>query len=212
MIAKLKSVEKGKRLQYFKDYYLLRCIVAVLVIAFAFSLGKDVYHNKHIVLNIAFINMEISPDGISYLKDDFKKDNNIKKKNNIAVSYGGQIKYIEDANNAYTLSSKLMVGNPDILFIDETGYATLSLSKPLLNMEDAFKDDPEMSSILDKYGIRNKDINGKVTYYDAIDISDTKFVKNYISTNEDSKIYFTVGAGTAHLDYVKMVIRYLEES
>ena len=33
MIAKLKSIEKGQRLQYFKDYYLLKCIA---IIAFMF--------------------------------------------------------------------------------------------------------------------------------------------------------------------------------
>ena len=65
---------------------------------------------------------------------------------------------------------------------------------------------------MEKYGVRNTDIDGNVTYIDAIDISDTNFVKNYIRTNDDSKIYFTVAVASAHLDYVKQLIKFLEES
>ncbi len=212
MIAKLKSIEKGQRLQYFKDYYLLKCIAIIAFIVFALSLGKDIYNNKKTILNISFVNMEISPEGLTYLKDDFRTYSKINKKNKVVVSYGGQIKYMEDASNAYALSSKLLVGNPDILLADEIGYTSLAFSKPFLNLEEVFKDDEELKEILDKYGVRNKDIDGKETYIDAIDITNTKFGKNYISTNDDSKLYFTVAAGTAHLDYVKKVIKYLGES
>ena len=72
MIAKLKSIEKGQRLQYFKDYYLLKCIAIIAFIIFALSLGKDIYNNKKTILNISFVNMEISPEGLTYLKDDFR--------------------------------------------------------------------------------------------------------------------------------------------
>lgn len=212
MIAKLKSLEKGQRLQYFKDYYLLKCIAVLLVICFAISLGKDVYNNSNIVMNISFANSTIEPDGISFLKEDFKKDIKLSKRKNIAVGYAGSIKYAEDANNAYTLSNKLVVGDPDVLIVDENGYRTLAYSKPFLNFEEDFKDDEEIQKIMEKYGVRNTDIDGNVTYIDAIDISDTNFVKNYIRTNDDSKIYFTVAVASAHLDYVKQLIKFLEES
>lgn len=212
MIAKLKSLEKGQRLQYFKDYYLLRCIAVILVICAIGSYIMDVQRGKQIILNVTFINLDIKSEGVGRLKSDVKKENKINKKKIIEVGFGGNIKDAMDMSNVYAMSSKLMVGDPDILFSDSIGYQALALSKPFLNLEDVFKDDEYFKGIIEKYGVRNKDIDGKVTYIDAVDISNTNFAKNYISTNDESNVYFTIAAGSGNLEYAKMVLRYIEES
>lgn len=212
MIAKLKSLEKGQRLQYFKDYYLLRCIAVILVICAIGSYVFEVQRGKQIILNVSFINLNVESEGVGAIKVDVKKNNKINKKKIIEVGFGGNIKDAMDMSNVYAMSSKLMVGDPDILLSDKIGYEALALSKPFLNLEDVFKDDDYFKDIIEKYGVRNKDIDGNVTYIDAIDISNTNFAKNYISTNDESNVYFTIAAGSGNLEYAKMVLRYLEES
>lgn len=212
MISKLRKLEKGQRLQYFKDYYLLKIIAGIVILAFVVSFLKDTYNNKKVVLNISYVNVTLEDNGLSFLTDDVRDNIGLKNGKKIAVSFAGSIRTMEDANNAYALSSKLLVGNPDILIADEVGYRTLAFSKPFLDMDEEFKNDDEMKKIIEKYGVKNKDIDGNESYVDAIDITDTNFAKNYISTNDDSRIYFTIAVGSSHMDYVKKVIKYLEES
>ncbi len=71
-VAEFKQMDSRQRWSYFKTYYLLKCIIALILLAMVLHFGFDIRQNRREVLaSGCLVDVEISPQGVVYLTDDY---------------------------------------------------------------------------------------------------------------------------------------------
>ena len=71
-VSEFKQMDSRQRWSYFKTYYLLKCIIALIFLAMVLHFGFDIRQNRREVLaSGCLVDVEISPQGVVYLTDDY---------------------------------------------------------------------------------------------------------------------------------------------
>ena len=114
-----------QRLQYFKDYYLKFCILAIVLLVVAVSLIYTIFfRHQETVLSIAVLNdtaISNYEDLTDYLQDYYQADG---RHQLVTVSNY----YLEDPNQQMAFTTKLVTGDIDIVICDEEIFASESAS------------------------------------------------------------------------------------
>ncbi|MCR5273781.1 MAG: hypothetical protein K6E26_00300 [Clostridiales bacterium] len=90
---KLSNMTFQQKLQYFRDYYLIKVLIVLAILLVVVWLAHDIIQNKKIVYAGAGVGIDISEDGNDFLSDGFIKylgDGYSKKK----ASYGGNVIFV----------------------------------------------------------------------------------------------------------------------
>ncbi len=71
-VSEFKQMDSRQRWSYFKTYYLLKCIIALIFLAMVLHFGFDIRQNhREVLASGCLVDVEISPQGVVYLTDDY---------------------------------------------------------------------------------------------------------------------------------------------
>lgn len=71
-VSEFKQMDSRQRWSYFKKYYLLKCIIALIFLAMVLHFGFDIRQNhREVLASGCLVDVEISPQGVVYLTDDY---------------------------------------------------------------------------------------------------------------------------------------------
>ncbi|MBO7426482.1 MAG: hypothetical protein J6U23_12480 [Clostridiales bacterium] len=87
------EMDLKEKLQYFRDYYLIKVLIGLAILLVAGWLIHDIFQNKKIVYSGAGVGVDISDNGAEYLKNgfiDYLGDGYSNKK----IGYGGNVLFV----------------------------------------------------------------------------------------------------------------------
>lgn len=204
---KIKNMNLKEKIWYIKEYYLIQIIIFLFIFLLIFSIGKNLLKKPNL-LNSYFINTFISEETKEYIIEDFRKKNNLNKKNKLFnLNTSIQINLNEPLNSplnrSYILKLTSFISSKNIdCILAEKGiidyYLTIDAFFPL---EEILPKD-----LLEKYKdniyfANNK--NGEKRAY-AIKILNSNIL-NKIGLN--TEIYFSIPKNAKN---IKMALKFLE--
>ena len=207
----ISALSGRQKLQYFKDYYLKYCILAVVLIVIGVNLIYTIFfRHQENILNVALVNdAAISdPEGMTdFLKNSFQATG--KDQILTVTNYN-----LDDVNQQMAFTTKLVTSDLDLIICDretfhsesESGfYLDLSSALPA-DLMDAFSDDLVKGQIVERDNDDQIISTGEELPY-GIDISDTSFYTYYGGTASEAILCVT--AGSEHQDNALEFIRLL---
>ena len=191
----LSALSGRQKLQYFKDYYLKYCILAIVLLVIGVNLIYTIFfRHQETVLSIAVLNDTALTDteGLTdYLQDYFQADGDHQL---ITVSNY----YLDDANQQMAYTTKLVTGDIDIVICDKETFDSASASGFFLDLSDQLS--PSASGAFSSHFItghtEERDDNDQVisTGPDlpyGVDIADTPLYSCFGGTADEAILCIT---------------------
>ena len=207
----LSSLSGRQKLQYFKDYYLKFCILAVALIAIGGNLVYTIFfRHQETVLNITAVNdaaLADADDLTAFLKSSFQATG--RDQILTVTNYN-----LDDANQQMAFTTKLVTSDLDVIICDrdtfesqsEAGFC-LDLSSLLTgDLLDTFSDQLITGQIIERDNNDQIISTGEELPY-GIDIAATPLYTYYGGTANEAILYIT--AGSKHQDNALELIRLL---
>lgn len=188
---KWKNMNGKQRLSYFKSYYLVPLIVAIVIIAVVVDiLLQTVILKKDIIMSGIVFNHELSDEAIEAFEHDYIEfvDANPKKEQ-AGISFNPVSE--EDYTSLMVVQTSVGARTLDFVIVDKMAYEVLNGSMFYANLEEVIDSD-RLSQVEDKI-LTTKDVETGEEYKAAIDISDTSFAKKYLS-GKDMYLVFVVNS------------------
>ena len=209
----ISSLSGRQKLQYFKDYYLKFCILAVVLIAIGANLVYTIFfRHQETILNITAVNeaaLADADDLAAFLKSSFQATG--KDQILTVTNYN-----LDDANQQMAFTTKLVTSDLDVIICDretfdsksEAGFC-LDLSSVLTDdLLDAFSDHLVTGQIVERDNDDQVISTGEELPY-GIDISGTALYTYYGGTASEAILMIT--AGSEHQDNALEFIRLLAD-
>ena len=134
----LSSLTGRQKLQYFKDYYLKFCILAVVLLVIAINLIYTIFfRHQETILSIAAVNdtsMSASESFNDYLKDYYQ----ISSKNELLTVNNY---YLDDPNQQMAFTTKLVTGDLDLIICDRDTFDSRSSAGFFADLSSLLPDD-----------------------------------------------------------------------
>lgn len=142
----ISTLSGRQKLQYFKDYYLKFCILAVVLLVIGVNLIYTIFfRHQETVLSIAFVNDTALADAeelTSCLQDYYQADG---RHQLITVNNY----YLEDPNQQMAFTTRLVTGDIDIVICDQETFDSESASGFYLDLSDQLS--PSANAAFSKY-------------------------------------------------------------
>ncbi len=200
----LKSITRKQKLQYFKDYYLMKVVVVLAVLIAVGSLLNGMFFNRsECVLSVAFVNESRIPQA-EELNESLEKYLDLGRNDYVSVENYG----LDDYQMQMAFVTKMSASAIDLTICPrdyfEDGcalgmFADLSECLP----EETYR---ELAGRMLEGREAERDTEGNiVSYYDAkpygIDLSGSAFLAEYGVTDESAVL--CIMGNTEHMAYVK---------
>ena len=179
----LKKLPFKQKLGYFKDYYLMKVIVVIIIFAMIFSvLNSAVFNRSECILAICFLNnsMVTQSDELSASLEDYigpENDNDY---------VGTEYFYLDNPQSSMAFATRIAAQAVDIIICSYDDFLEQSESGMLFRLDEFLPAD--MYDALSDRILENKvaslDFEGNVTSYTepfpfGIDLSDNKTYTDY---------------------------------
>lgn len=217
---KVKVMSFKEKRSYYMTYYFVPTVIAVIIIVVAAIIVHQVFFDKSEIISAgAYLNVEITDEGIDYINTGFteyikqnKKDTREKAHANLGTDV--TIRFDEnnepinsDYQSVMSFNTLVMSGAVDYVFVGENALKYMEI-------QSYHKDLSEIAD--DVFLEENKDL---IVYFDepetgkkipaAIDISNTEFAKKMIVSPDKVYLLFIDGSNNEQndkmlLDYIKM--------
>ena len=204
---KWKQMNGKQRLSYYKSYYLVPTVIALIVIIFLINIILDMtVRKKEILVNIITVNVVKEEDNTNDLSKDLLEYFGGEGKQTVAINpqYYGES---GDVNVDTVIRTMLASEAVDFMLMDTEAYERYSQLGAYADFEiilpkESFSELKDRIIYLDY-----EDEYKKETYAAAIDITGTDFAKKYYPTEE--KLYFVGVANGEHLDRVQDFVSFI---
>lgn len=209
----ISSLSGRQKLQYFKDYYLKFCILAVVLIAVGVNLIYTIFfRHQETVLNVTAVNeaaLSDADDLAAFLKESFQATG--KDQILTVTNYN-----LDDANQQMAFTTKLVTSDLDVIICDRDTFDSkceagfwLDLSSVLsADLLDTFSDHLVTGQIVERDNDDQIISTGEKLPY-GIDIADTELYTYYGGTASEAILCIT--AGSEHQDNALEFIRLLAD-
>ena len=209
----ISSLSGRQKLQYFKDYYLKFCILAVVLIAIGTNLVYTIFfRHQETILNITAVNeaaLADADDLAAFLKSSFQATG--KDQILTVTNYN-----LDDANQQMAFTTKLVTSDLDVIICDRETFDSKSEAGFCLDLSSVLTDDllATFSDHLVTGQIVERDNDDQVISTGeelpyGIDISDTALYTYYGGTASEAILMIT--AGSEHQDNALEFIRLLAD-
>ena len=204
--AKFGEMTAAEKKDYFKEYYLKQCIFAFIILILLIWFLVDISVNfKHTVCSGGVINTKISEEGAGFLKEDYLKLLNKKTFTN-KVDLAADIFLDKEEPQTYTVfQAELAINSYNYLITDKNGLDFILSTECLADMGTVLDEDLK-KTVGDKI-VRGELGESKKEIEAAIDITDTAFVKEYITSGD--KVYFVITGKEDEYNLGLDVLRYI---
>lgn len=205
--AKMSEMTKEEKINYFKDYYLKLCIVAVIVLLLCIWLFIDVGLNfRHTIVTGGVVNTDFTDEGSEFLSDKYM-DYTGKSRAFNRIDFSSEI--FLDKNDAQMVAifrAELGSNIYNYLITDEETLDFIVDTECLADLDEALDDDLK-NRVKDK--LVYKDLKeSKINIAAAVDLTDTAFAKKYVKSGKS--IYFVLTGKekdyNAGLDMLKYIL------
>ncbi|MCR5215216.1 MAG: hypothetical protein K6E10_12445 [Eubacterium sp.] len=204
--TKISEMTKEEKKQYFKDYYLKKCIVALVALILLIWFIVDISGNfKHRLYTGGFVNSELSEEGQAYLNEEYMESLEISGMTNRVDLAPAIFLDKEDAQTFTVFQAELAVNSYNFIVTDKMGLDFILAKECAADLDQVL--DEELKNkvgdklVFGKLGESNTEIKA------AIDISDTAFVKEYIKSGD--KVYFVLTGKEEEYELGIDVLKYI---
>lgn len=207
----LSSLSGRQKLQYFKDYYLKFCLLAVFLLVICVNLIYTIFfRHEETILNITAVNdtaLSRSEEFNDYLKEYFQ----VHDKNELLTVNNY---YLDDPNQQMAFTTKLVTGDLDLIICDRETFEAKSAAGFFSDLSELLPENvfSDLSSLLVNGQIQELDDNNEVISTGpatpfGIDISQTALYTYF--GGSASEAILSVPAGSEHTDSVIQFITLL---
>lgn len=195
----ISSLSGRQKLQYFKDYYLKFCILAVILVVVGANLVYTIFfRHQETVLNVALVNEAAlsDPEGLAdFLKDSFQTTGRDQLLTVTNYNLG-------DVNQQMAFTTKLVAGDLDLIICDRDTFDSESeagfyLDLSSVELPSSFLDHLLTGQIVEKDSDDQIIRTGEVLPY-GIDIADTPLYTYYGGSAKEAILCIT--AVSEHTD------------
>ncbi len=209
----IKHAPFAKKLEYFKDYYLLPLIIVLVTAGIAGSFFYSVFSQKKAALYVSLVNFNLTEESTDGLTAPFAEERINPRREEIFLDYSSFISSDENELNfikygyedEQRLFSMVMTGTID-LFI--TGEDVIDRYAE----QDWFDD---LRTVYDETLLAKLEREGRIKYRNgvpiAVNISDSELLKRYFYYNgkAEEEIYAGFPAGGQHRTLAVQFVQYL---
>ncbi len=195
-VAKFKVMDKEKKWDYFKTYYLKATIIIMIALAllahllYSIALGK-----REVLASGCFVNVGISEEGVLFLTDEYLEFCERTEKDAMAVvaldesvNVYGDSPMSTDSYEDMALLAQLSAGEYRYMILDEAGLEKYGQLELYADLEEIL-DEQQMSSLGDRI-VYMENQAGKDNTASAISLSGTGFAEKYQLMPKDSYLVF----------------------
>lgn len=206
--TKLAEMTKEEKKEYFKDYYLKNVIIAGIILVLLIWLMIDIGLNmRHSVVTGGVVNLELSNEGSSFLKEDYMKYLKLGSMTN-KVDLAPDIFLDKEEPQSYTLfQAELATNTYNYLITDETGLGFVAGIECLADLDKTLEG--ELSQMVSDKKVYRKLGESETEIAAAIDITDTAFTKNYVKSGD--KVYYIISGDAEDYDSAINMLKYILE-
>ena len=206
--TKLGEMTKEEKKEYFKDYYLKNVIIAGIILVLLIWLMVDIGLNmRHSVVTGGVVNLELSNEGSSFLKEDYMKYLKLGSMTN-KVDLAPDIFLDKEEPQSYTLfQAELATNTYNYLITDETGLGFVAGIECLADLDKTLEGD--LSQMVSDKKVYRKLGESETEIAAAIDITDTAFTKNYVKSGD--KVYYIISGDAEDYDSAINMLKYILE-
>ena len=206
--TKLGEMTKEEKKEYFKDYYLKNVIIAGIILVLLIWLMVDIGLNmRHSVVTGGVVNLELSNEGSSFLKEDYMKYLKLGSMTN-KVDLAPDIFLDKEEPQSYTLfQAELATNTYNYLITDETGLGFVTGIECLADLDKTLEG--ELSQMVSDKKVYRKLGESETEIAAAIDITDTAFTKNYVKSGD--KVYYIISGDAEDYDSAINMLKYILE-
>ena len=206
--TKLAEMTKEEKKEYFKDYYLKNVIIAGIILVLLIWLMIDIGLNmRHSVVTGGVVNLELSNEGSSFLKEDYMKYLKLGSLTN-KVDLAPDIFLDKEEPQSYTLfQAELATNTYNYLITDETGLGFVAGIECLADLDKTLEG--ELSQMVSDKKVYRKLGESETEIAAAIDITDTAFTKNYVKSGD--KVYYIISGDAEDYDSAINMLKYILE-
>lgn len=208
-VFKMKDVPKGQRLQFFKDYYLMKTIVFLLIVSTLIYLVVTIASpNKINLLNVAVVDEALDQDDVieaeNMLLDRYTDGN----KNNVVTINDS---YYSDNVSITKIQVEIMNRAIDVIIAPKDAFSKVSGYGYMQQIDDKYASYFDESSLYYTEGFGDDNLDnpsgkGEVLPYGVIIDSNSTYGK-YLGLKEDSVIGVVVNSKNKEnaLDFLKLM-------
>lgn len=186
---KWSEMSKAEKVSYFKEYYLKTCIVAFVVLLLLLWFCVDMAHNmRNLVVSGGVLNLQINDEGRKFLQEDYMASLNLSEKSN-KIDFAGDMFLNKEQPDTYTVfQAEMAAATFNYVIADKDGLDYIARIECIADMDEAM--DAELKNqvasriVYKKYGESDTEVAC------AIDITDTNFAKEYITSA--GPVYFVL--------------------
>lgn len=203
---KFGEMTNAEKWSYFKDYYLKLCIVGFIGFVLLMWFLIDTYVSmRHVIVEGGCVNLTISDEGAAYMSDEYMALLGASKLTN-QVGFAQYIFLDDEDFQSYTIfNAEIATNTYNYLITDRKGLDYLLQIESLADLETTLDSDlktrTEGMQVKEKMGESKKEITA------ALDITDTAFAKEYITSDET--VYFIITGKDEEYKAGLDVLRYI---
>ncbi|MBR6403636.1 MAG: hypothetical protein IKS48_09665 [Eubacterium sp.] len=203
---KLGEMNKSEKIAYFKEYYLKVCIAALVILAllvwFLIDMGKNM---RPTVVTGGVLNVHITSEGATFLREDYMKSLGKNEKTH-NIEFASYILLDQSEPQSYAIfQAELLSGQYNYLITDKAGMEYIAQMECAGDMNEIL--DQDLKDRLSSDMAYAKSGENGTNIAAAIDISDTAFSKEYITSND--KAYFVVTGKIEDDESAIAVLKYI---
>lgn len=195
-ITKFKSMDREKKWDYFKTYYLKATILIIIAFALLLHLLYSIILGKREVLaSGCFVNVAISEEGVLFLTDEYmtfcgKTDRDVTTVVALdeSVNVYGELPVSTDAYEEMALLAQLSAGEYQYMILDEAGLERFAQLELYADLEEIL-DEQQMINLEDRI-VYLENQAGKDNTASAISLSGTGFAVKYQLMPKDTYLVF----------------------
>ena len=205
---KIDNMTKAEKGSYFKEYYLKVCIGLFIGLVLLSWFCVDTYISmRHIIVAGGCVNLTMTDEGATYMSDDYMTLLGASKLTN-QVSFAQYIFLDDEDFQSYTIfNAEIATNTYNYLITDRKGFDYLLEIEALADLDTTL--DSDLKSRTDGMQVREKMGESKTEITAALDITDTAFVKKYITDNET--VYFVITGEEDEYEAGLKVLNYILE-
>lgn len=215
--TKWKEMTGRQRLQYFKDYYMLKAIVVVIILAVVVSLIRTITRNsREVLLSGYFINVTADEEFYTKLEDGYfsYREGNPKKQQvdlgtDITISPAGNGMTQTDTANKAKVMALISGKLADYMIMDSSEFEEWNMEGVYADLSEVMTD--EQLEELAPYLTEVTDEETGNTYPAAIRLDETELAEEYDLTAlyGDGSIYLVIMQGAPNLEEMSDFVNYI---
>lgn len=200
-----KSLSGKEKWQYYKDYYLFRTIIILVIIAAGTSFLISIFkHRPECVVYAAMENIYMDVDGYAEFKKNFLKDFNLDD-NDYEISFDDTYHSANDTYSDQKMSAYLYSERIDMYVGERRDLREFALNGNCLFLDEILPEETFQALKDEIYYIHDEENDSDVPV--GISLKNCKRYRKLDKYSEDP--YIAIVWNTKHKDYVIAMIQYL---